>query len=127
LNLFDEDVLIADTSSAEITWFNIDTIKYKRLYKNVDLRKITLQYQANQIDNLLQNFEDLGLYEKEGLIDIDFIYDGFDSYVEDLWGNKEVQKYIAWLRSDPKGADFYAYFEYLYNKLKKHPLVKPGN
>jgi len=121
LTLFDENALMVDTNG-EVAWFYIDTVKYKSLRKNIDLHTIPLIYQSNQIDALLQNFEDLGLYERNGLIDIDYIYEGFDYYVEALWDNQEVHKYIIWLRKDPRCADDFSYFEYLYKKLKKHPL-----
>jgi hypothetical protein len=126
LTLFDENVLMVDTAG-EVAWFYIDTTRYKSFNENINLHNAPLVYQANQIDYLLHNFEDLGLYQKKGLVAIDDIYEGFDYYVESTWENKQVSKYIAWLRNEPGGADCYTYFEYLYKKLKKYPLIKVVN
>ena|GEM_PF-2150374 len=101
LTLLDEKVLVLDTTH-DVAWFDLDTIKYKLLHKGVSLTNIPLSYQSNQMDELLQNFEDLGLYEKKGLIDIDYIDEGYDFYIESVWENKEIGAYIRWLWTEPR-------------------------
>ena len=116
LTLFDEEVLVFDTVE-DVAWFNLDTVKYKSLHKGISLTNIPLSYESNQVDELLQNFEDFGLYEKKGLIDIDYIDEGYDFYITSVWENNQINIYIKWLRSDPKGKNSYVNFEYIYNKV----------
>lgn len=116
LTLLDEEVLKLDTSN-DVAWFNLDTVRYKKLHKDVSLNGMPLEYQSNQMDALLQNFEDFGLYEKKGLVDLDYVTEGYDFYIVTVWENPEIKAYIMWLRGDPKGANAYFYFEYIYKKL----------
>jgi|SRR6185312_12068947 len=116
LTYLDEDVLMLDTTN-DNAWFNIDTVKYKRLHKYFNISHITLHYPSNQVDELLQNFEDIGLYEKKGLVSLDYIHEGYDAYIKSTWENKQINNYIMWLRSDTLGRSDYTNFEYIYRKL----------
>lgn len=67
-------------------------------------------------DFLLMHLEDLGiLYEKKivPIYDVDQL---FDYYIETLFENCQVKKYIDWARQDDK--DIYSKFESLYHELK---------
>ena len=67
-------------------------------------------------DLLLSNFEDLGLLEQKGIVDIDMAYVLFDWPVEVTWDNKEIQKYIQVSREED-GRDVYDKYEDIFNKF----------
>ena len=51
-------------------------------------------------DKLLEHFEEMGYYEKQGIISIDFIYEFFDWDIETIWENPEIQKYITYIKNN---------------------------
>ena len=76
-------------------------------------------------DRLLGHFEDLGSYERKKLIDIEGVYDGFDWYIDLIWNNDEIQKYVNSQRDDEKdGDDLYEDFKYIYNKCDSYGKAK---
>lgn len=118
ISLFDDQVLNFKSSTDDYMWFELDTAAYVTLpnLQAYDNRK--LKYTIFEVDALLQNFEDLSFYEKQGLIDIHYVYDAYAYYIEMLWENAEVQKYITLQRLHPHNSSSYLYFEQLYKKLK---------
>jgi hypothetical protein len=56
-------------------------------------------------NSLLNHFDDLGQFYKEGVLDIDYIYNGFDYYIESIHENEQVKKYLKWLRDDESSKD----------------------
>lgn len=64
-----------------------------------------------EIDDFLGYFEDIGSFEKQGLLEIIDVYDHFSYYIETIWNDSEIQKYIKTLEGD-----IYENFEYIYNK-----------
>jgi len=73
---------------------------------------------AYDIDNfLLENFEDIGMFESKGMIDLDMVDDMFGWYIEECWENKDIAAYVSYERAQ-YGNIQYAYFEYIYNKCK---------
>ena len=85
--------------------------KFKEIYTTYDID-----------DELLGHFEDIGNYEKAGLLYIQMVYEGFVSYIESIWENEAIKAYIDWLNSD--GDDVYEGFRYIYNKLKSYSDAK---
>ena len=73
-------------------------------------------YSAYEIDDfLLGHFEEIGLFEKQGRLDIGDVYSFFDWYIDLSWNNPEIQKYVQHQR-DCDGDDIYGDFEYIYRK-----------
>ena len=73
------------------------------------------------IDNLLLgHLEDLGVFEKKGVVDIDMIYELFDYYIEVCWENEEIKNYINY-QGD---GDIYENFFYIYEKCKSLGIAK---
>ena len=72
-------------------------------------------------DEVLGYFEDIGNYEKKGLLDFELIDTAFGYYIKQIWKNDEIQKYITWLRDEDSAEDAdeetYKGFEYIYNKV----------
>ncbi|MGD0280555.1 MAG: hypothetical protein ABSC11_14810, partial [Smithella sp.] len=115
ITLFDNDLLdfkiLSNTNQGiEFGYFIIDNSKLKFL-SNASLNVLGHMkniYTAYEIDDfLLSHFEDLGLYKKKKLLDIDYIYHGFDWYVECIYDNKEIKKYLKWATNDESSADSY--------------------
>ena len=70
-------------------------------------------------DEVLGYFEDIGNYEKKGLLDFELIDTAFGYYIKQIWKNSEMKNYINWLRFDSEDADEDSYkgFEYIYKKV----------
>jgi hypothetical protein len=93
-------------------------------FKNGELNELI--YNVYDIDdNLLGHFEDLGYFEKNGTLDISFIYNWFSFYIEMIWESDEIRKYVNWQREgDVNSSDIYENFEYLYNKCRSYREAK---
>jgi hypothetical protein len=118
LELIDEKSLTYNKSNYT---FAIDkgALKEKNLTM---LIKVTFGYDKRifscyEIDDLLlSKFEDLGLLEQKGIVDIDMAYVLFDWPIEVTWENNDIQKYIQIERKE-EGKDTYDKCEYIYNKF----------
>ena len=103
----------------------IDTMplgeKRKKIIKDIS------SFTAYEIDDfLLGHFEDIGIFEERGFIDIVSVYDEFSYYIENVWNNCEIKKYILNER-DESGADIYEKFEYIYKKCASYGKAKKEN
>jgi hypothetical protein len=82
------------------------------------------RYSSYEVDELLLgHFEDLGLFYRKKLMDIEFIYSGFSYYIDEIHKNDEVKKYIKWSRDNEGDEDDYAEdtfedFDLIYKKVK---------
>jgi hypothetical protein len=75
-------------------------------------------YSAYDIDDLLLgHFEDLAMLWEKGVLDIRMIHDMFSWYVEKVWDDCDVRKYVKSEREETK--DIYAGFERLYEERKR--------
>lgn len=126
MTLFDYNLIIFQTATnkknpIDFAYFTVDTLRAKELSKKFPNLFMKKYYSVYEIDNyLLLHFDDLGYYYKRGILDIDFIYDGFDYYVENIYENREIQKYLAWVKTDKNSEDTYEGFDLIYKELKKH-------
>ncbi len=74
-------------------------------------------YSVYEVDDfLLAHLEDLGMFEEKGILDIDYIYEGFSWFIVAAFENEQIKKYIEWSRSD--GEDIYEKLECIYHKVK---------
>jgi hypothetical protein len=109
----------------EFPYFELDS---KKIDANpiylMYLPKHRYRYSAYEIDELLLgHFEDLGLFYKKNLMDIEFIYSGFSYYIEEIHENDEIKKYIEWSRENEGDEDDYAEdtfedFDLIFKKVK---------
>lgn len=74
-------------------------------------------------DLLLGHLEDLGTFEKNGVIDIDMLYELFDYYISKSWKNEEIKNYMEY--SGDK--EIYCNFTYIYKKCKSFGEAKRRN
>ncbi|HUD04602.1 MAG TPA: hypothetical protein VMR59_01290 [Patescibacteria group bacterium] len=78
------------------------------------------KYYTSEIDDLiLGHFEDLGVFEKKGVVDIEMVYELFDYYIETCKENSEVEKYLV----NAEG-DVYENLNYIYKKCKSFGAFK---
>jgi hypothetical protein len=107
----------------EFPYFEIDVTKIDSnpIFK-MYLDETKDRYSAYEVDNLLLgHFEDLGLFYKKGLMDIEFIYEGFDYYIEEIHNNKHIQNYIRWTRDrEEDGEDIFDKFDLIFDKVKSY-------
>ncbi|MEN3038818.1 MAG: hypothetical protein ABDI07_06665 [Candidatus Kryptonium sp.] len=118
------------SSSNDIAYFTIWDEKIK--YLPDDIKEYFIKkklYSLYEIDDyLLGHFEDIGLFEKKGVLDIEMVYEEFDWYIELVYENEEIQKYITYLREkEEKLVDVYDNFEYIYKKCKSYGEAKRNN
>ncbi len=110
----------------EIPYFGIDENISGQLNKFVKVKEIYSAYELD--DKLLGHIDDLGTFEKRGILDISMIYEFFDYYIEATWENGEIKKYVEWQRTgDEKNSDVYDNLEYIYNKCKSFGEAKRKN
>ncbi|MDP4239648.1 MAG: hypothetical protein Q8904_09305 [Bacteroidota bacterium] len=124
--MFDNDLLNYRTAcidSDSIAYFEFD---YKKYHAYPDTLILQLKpkriYSAYEIDNyLLMQYEDIGYYETHNLIDIDFIYSHFGYYLITTYENKNIKRYIKFIKSDKENgnSEYCKYYDHIYNKLVK--------
>ena len=126
MTLFDNDLLIFDTitnknGSNDFGYFRIDTTKTKELKIKFPSLFVKTNYSVYEIDNyLLNHFNDLGQFYKKGILDIDYIYNGFDYYVESIYENKQIKEFLKWVKTDESSKDTYDGIDFIYLELKDY-------
>ncbi|MBF0558832.1 MAG: hypothetical protein HQL08_08630 [Nitrospirae bacterium] len=127
-DLFEDDQIVfiqeEGVNETDRVLFELDPSRTKHgVVRSVDHDKVT--YSCSEIDDfLLGHFEDMGLFCRQGLMDIESIYEGFDYYIELVHDNEQIQEYIKWNRSAPGGEDIYDGFDYIYSEVKKYGETK---
>jgi len=113
-----------DIPKREWTYFLIDkniTGQFKPKMANEKDKYTAFEFD----DDLLGHFDDLGTFEKEGILNISLIYDVFSYYIELVWENEEIQKYIKWQQDDNEDfGDMFENFEYIYKKCDSFGKAK---
>lgn len=119
-----EKIVQSGKNNAEtiFPYFAIDNEILNQLEISAAIRG-TLQekkvYSSFEMDDLLLGrFEDIGLFEKQGFLDIKDICNHFSWYIDVAWENEEIQKYVKAQRN-LYGDRIYFHFEYIYKKCKK--------
>ena len=83
-----------------------------------DREYIKNKYTAYEIyDNLLRYFEEMGNYEKAGIMTIETIYQRFGYYIDMLWRNQEIQKYLG---HQGGAEDICKGFQYVQEKCREY-------
>jgi len=100
-----------------VKYFQNDSIKL--------LPNVKDSYTTYEIEDLILNhFEDLNLYRKNGLIDDEYLYNGYTWYVESMYENKQIVKLLEWMNSGSEKNDSYSGFKELYLFIQKYENVK---
>jgi hypothetical protein len=124
--LFQYDLMVFKRESVsntndEFPYFEVDHTQFDaNPIFAIASAEIKYRYSAYEIDELLLgHFEDLGLFCKKSLMDIEFIYEGFGYYIEKIHNNEQIQNYICWTREEEdEGEDIYDNFDYIFNKVR---------
>lgn len=113
----------------EINQDNLDRTKLPDdLKQRLGRRK---HYTAWEIDvDLLNHFEDIGMLEQRGIVDFQMVYEGFSWYLETVWKNDQIKKYIKSQRNgETEGSIdtviFYQ-FQYIVTKCLEYETLHPG-
>lgn len=78
-------------------------------------------------DGLLGYIENIGYFEKKGLIDITDVYTSFGWYINVIWNNKEIKKYLeAERKTEKDGDDIYEDFNYIFKKCNSYGKASLG-
>lgn len=73
-------------------------------------------YTSYEIDDyLLGSFEDIGLFERQGFLNIEDISNYFGWYIKTTWENDEIRKYVSRQRQT-ESEMIYKNVEYIYKK-----------
>jgi hypothetical protein len=97
---------------------NDGTIKNELVRKIKKIREGSYIVDSLEIDELLLgHIEDLGILEQKRILDIQIIYEAFDSYIEICWKNQSINEYVGYLRKT-EGWDLYDKAEDIYNKCQ---------
>lgn len=95
-----------------------------KLKEKLGLAKISgICISAYAVDDLLGHFEDLGLLEQGGVINLEMVYEGFGYYLNSCWNAKEIKKYVKYQRKDGDG-DIHDKFENIYYRSKAFGMLK---
>jgi len=132
LFLIDLDLLTFSDpqSNQEYPYFKIDKNKLEKLpdvfieYKN-SAKKMNYTIDAFKIDEyLLGHFEDMGLFKKDRVMNLRYIYESFDWYIQITYDNSAIIKYIDWQERQENGEDVYEWFRYIAEQCKKYGKKK---
>lgn len=98
-------------------------IEYQKAFK-----KTNYTIEALKIDYyLLGHFEDIGLFEKKGIMDIGYVYESFDWYIQLVHKDCAIQKYIRWVRKQENSQDVYKSFDDIADKCKRYGMGEIRN
>lgn len=120
--LLDSKLLSFEEGSDETRKADKFIVNIKALDRDLKrIAKISV-YTAPEIDDLLLgHFEDIGFFERRGVVDISFVYESFSEYILLCWKNKTIQQYLASLKSY---SDTYENFKYISVKCNSYGLAK---
>jgi hypothetical protein len=79
------------------------------------------------VEDVIDYFEKLAYFTKQGDFPFETVYDLYSYYVQGYWELCSKSLYIQRVRQQPNGDDFFADFEWLYNKLLTRRNLKPYN
>jgi len=85
---------------------------------------IRQSYSCYEIDDFLGYFEDIGKFEKQGIISIENVYNSFSWYIETILYNNTIKQYLKLQKKG--GSDLFENFNYISKKCKsfEKTLVK---
>ena len=102
----------------ELPIFEIKKNIAAQLKEVVDIKSEKTGYTAFEIDDLLLgHFDDIGWYEKRGLIDVETIREMFGYCIYECYQNEEIQKYLQ----DHCNKGKYEHFKRLGQLIKENP------
>ncbi len=115
-----ENELLKFHSEHQIPFFEI----LRRESHGVADRMRELGIEGNSIsvylvdDILLGPMEDIGVFEKLGLVSLKEVYEVFVTYINICVESPGLKEYLEWSRKDPEDCDVYDNLLHLYERLK---------
>jgi hypothetical protein len=92
----------------------------QRLEQMLAAQRIILTFEID--DEILSPLEEVAYYEEKKVLDFDYVYETFAEHIDVFMSNKEVVKYIKWLR-ETTGMDVYRKLEKLHAKINHHAVA----
>lgn len=115
-------------SSTSFSYFKLDKVNAKH-FQNDSIKllpNIKESYSTYEVeDYLLNHFEDLNMYRKNGIIGPEYLYNGFAWYVESVFENKDIQKLLDWLNTGTGLNDSYIGFREIYQFFQEYRKKLP--
>ncbi len=115
-------------SDIDDSFFKVDKDKVSNSNLPDDIKRDLLtktSYSTYEIDDLLLgHFEDVGLFEKTNVVNIDMVYEEFDYYICITHENKEIKKYLEYCRKGDGNDDIYDKFSDIYEKCQSYGKLK---
>jgi len=126
VHLLDGDFLeFVENADAQFFRVRKDKVRESTWPEDVKQQLLSKQtYSAYEFDDFLGHFEDLGMLEKQGVVDFEMVYGLFSWYIVVAWENCAICRYVRVQRKE-EGEDVYEDFEYIYEKCKARE--KSGN
>lgn len=112
-----------------IVFDNKGAVPIFQISKNDEANKIAQEglsktrsfFTVYEIDDLLLGqFEDMANLERKGVVEMSMIYSTLSWYLQTVWKNKEIEKYIKWLRDQENCFDVYDGIDYLFEKCNEY-------
>jgi hypothetical protein len=94
-----------------------ENIIKQRIEQMLAGQRIILTFEID--DEILSPLEEVAYYEEKNVLDFDYVYETFADHIDVFMSNKEVVKYITWMR-ETTGMDVYRKLEKLHAKIKQH-------
>lgn len=131
-HLIEQDCIIFNknisSSGIDNSFFEVDKDKISNSSLPDDIKKDLLTkifYSTYEIDDLLLgHFEDIGLFEKTKVMDIDMVYEEFDYYIFITHENGQIKRYLEYCREGENNDDIYDKFSYIYEKCQSYGTLK---
>lgn len=114
ISLLDENLLKFHPHKCDDGWFALDSAG---IPAELVIKEAPGYYTLVQVDQLLQAFERLSFFEERGQIKMQYIYEEYAYYIQAIWENDEIQKYIKITRNQKKLGTSYINFEKLYKEI----------
>ncbi len=95
--------------------------RFRREFSEDDnLKRISLKDEPltdDEIDDYIGFFEEIGIYYKRGLVDIELVDEILGNYITDAWEDEDVRKSIFASRGGEDDSTYFKYFEELARHL----------
>ncbi len=111
---------------------NQDKLKKSKLPEEVIQRLSEKKYYSTwEIDDLLLgHFENIGMLEQKRVVNFQMVYDVFSWYLETIWKDDHIKKYITYCRNGEKASRidtvFYNQFQYIVTKCLEYDALHSG-
>jgi hypothetical protein len=110
---------VARTGIEGMAFFQIQQMEgnifQQRLNQIAGEQRIVMTYEID--DRILAPLEEVAFYERDGELDFEDVFRVFGTYFDIVFSNREIRRYITWLRE--RASDAYRNAENLYERMNE--------